>query len=252
MEFRIPNSKWIWASDPGVLKSASANLVLFRKSFEIGEARQCRLRVSADARYKLYCNGGLIALGPAKGDRSVWYYDEVDLTPYLRPGKNVLCAQVLQYPTGHNLGSHSVFRTNTPGLYVEEIYEGLKEPVMQTTGETAADTEDTMAHGCIGLTADGSWRWHYVGGFSVVQEAMGFAPLMFMEKVEADPALLGWTRPDFDDSAWQHARPYSLFEMRSSVVPGNLLPRPIPQVYREDRQFEGVVQAIKSGSNVKA
>ena len=252
MEFRIPNSKWIWASDPDVLKSTSANLVLFRKSFEIGEARQCRLRVSADARYKLYCNGGLIALGPAKGDRSVWYYDEVDLTPYLRPGKNVLCAQVLQYPTGHNLGSHGVFRTNTPGLYVEEIYEGLKEPVMQTTGETAADTEDTRAHGCIGLTADGSWRWHYVGGFSVVQEAMGFAPLMFMEKVEADPALLGWTLPDFDDSAWQHARPYSLFEMRSSVVPGNLLPRPIPQVYREDRQFEGVVQAIKSGSNVKA
>ena len=119
MEFRIPNSKWIWASDPDVLKSTSANLVLFRKSFEIGEARQCRLRVSADARYKLYCNGGLIALGPAKGDRSVWYYDEVDLTPYLRPEKNVLCAQVLQYPTGHNLGSHGVFRTNTPGLYVD-------------------------------------------------------------------------------------------------------------------------------------
>ncbi len=42
MEFRIPNSKWIWASDPGVLKSGSANLVLFRKSFEICEARQCR------------------------------------------------------------------------------------------------------------------------------------------------------------------------------------------------------------------
>lgn len=250
MEFKIPNSKWIWVSNPAILKAYSANLVLFRRSFDLEEAQPCRLRVSADTRYKLYCNGDLVAFGPAKGDRSVWYYDEVDIAPYLRPGHNFLCAEVLQYPALHGKGCHSLFRTDMPGLYVEEMYGGLQEPIDQTTDDIAKDTEDPATHGRLGLTANSSWKWNYVEGFQVVQESFGFAPLMFMEDVKADPALQGWKLPGYDDSGWENAQPYSTFQIHTSVVPGNLLPRPIPTMYRENRKFEGVVQVKQPASPI--
>lgn len=248
MEFKISDSKWIWVNDPASLKPDSANLVLFRRAFELEGVRPCKLRVSADTRYKLYCNGAFVAFGPAKGDRSVWYYDEVDITPYLRPGLNALCAEVLQYPALHGKGNHSLFRTDTPGLYVEELYEGLREPIGQTMDDIAEDTENPTSHGRLGLTANGSWKWHYAAGFRVVQESFGFAPLMVMEEVKADPALQGWKLPGFDDAGWENARPYVTFQISTAVVPGNLLPRPIPPMVRESKRFEGLVQVKQSAS----
>lgn len=250
MEYSIPNSSWIWVSRPSVLSPDSANLVLFRKTFELTGARPCKLRISADTRYKLYCNGELISLGPAKGDRNVWYYDTADITPHLRPGVNCLSAQVLRYPARHNQGCHSLFRTETPGLYVEELYEGIREPVSQTVEDLARRGEGSGER--IGLTADGSWKWHYVDGFSVTRESPGFAPLMFMEDVKADPTLHNWRSPAFDDSSWEQARPYAFYEMPTGIVPGNLLPRPIPPVYLESRRFKGMVRILQSGSPTEA
>ena len=79
-----------------------------------------KLQISADSRYKLYVNGKLAELGPSKGDRQLWYLDEVELVPYLQPGENVLAVEVLRYPLEYRKGSHSIFRTETPGLYVKE------------------------------------------------------------------------------------------------------------------------------------
>ncbi len=251
MDFQIPPSKWIWIPHPEALKPDAAHLVLFRKSFSLSAVEPCRVRVSADTRYKLWCNGVLVALGPAKGDKSVWYYDEIDLTPALRPGENVLCAQVLRYPPLHNRGNHSLFRTETPGLYVEELYDGLPEPLSQSMADLAADA-DPVSHGRLGLSADASWKCKPVPGFSVVQESPFFAPLMFMEEVTADPALHGWLAPAYDDSSWNAAVPYPSYFMRSSVVPGNLLPRPIPPMAREKKQLESVVQLRSSAAPLPA
>lgn len=192
MKWQIPSCKWIWVSDPSSLDKEENNLVFFRREFELEQPKSCVLRVSADARYKLYVNGKLVALGPAKGDRSVWYYDEVEITAYLRSGKNALCAEVLQVPTLHNKGNHSLARTYTPGLYIEENYDGLKEPVDQTVEDIARDTMDLTSHGRLGLTADSSWLAHVEKNVHFVAEAFGFSPLMFMEEAAGDPALHGW------------------------------------------------------------
>ncbi|HVS98801.1 MAG TPA: hypothetical protein VHE54_20070, partial [Puia sp.] len=50
--------------------------------------------VSADNRYKLFVNGQLVSLGPARGDIPHWRFATVNLAPYLRVGSNCIAAQV--------------------------------------------------------------------------------------------------------------------------------------------------------------
>jgi len=50
------------------------------------------VHVSADNRYKLFVNGQLVSLGPARGDLYHWHYETVDIAPYLQQGNNVVMA----------------------------------------------------------------------------------------------------------------------------------------------------------------
>lgn len=52
------------------------------------------VRVSADNRFILYVNGRRVGDGPARGDLDHWRYEQFDLAPDLRPGKNLITATV--------------------------------------------------------------------------------------------------------------------------------------------------------------
>jgi Alpha-L-rhamnosidase N-terminal domain. len=164
------------------------------------------IRITADTRYKLYVNGVLVQIGPSKGDDRIWYADEIDLAPYLSSGRNVLAVAVLHYPAHGRNSNHSLFSTRTPGLYLE------------------------------GLDADG-WRCAVDRGLTFYAEEERFAPLCIHEKVEADAALIGWQRPDYDDSGWLSARPYSAGELPEVLRPENLQPRTIPFMERKPHSF---------------
>lgn len=70
----------------------------FQKTFMVQDQSSAKLtvRVSAEARYKLYLNGTLVSLGPCKGNEFARYYETVDLASYLVQGENILYADVLQ------------------------------------------------------------------------------------------------------------------------------------------------------------
>lgn len=253
MEYVLPSTKWIWAPGKESLQFAEPRLALFRRSFTVPQdsleevrTRGLRIRISADTRYKLYCNGVLLQIGPSKGDNKEWFYDEVDLTSSLRAGENVLAAEVLHYPVERRMGNHSLFRTSTPGLYVEELVEGTPEPTEQTTMSLVQDAADPKAGGRLGLTADGQWKCRFADRYHIVSESPGFAPLQILERTEGDAALHGWKKPGFDDSGWEAARPYNIFEISTAVVPGNLLKRTIPYMYRAGKTFAGVHHAVET------
>ena len=98
-----------WAQSPGPLWDArwighptaspvAYGVFHFRRSFDLAEVPDSLpVYVSADNRYKLYLNGALVGIGPARGDLLHWRYERLDLRPFLRPGRNVLAATVWNF-----------------------------------------------------------------------------------------------------------------------------------------------------------
>ena len=70
----------------------------FRREFELDSVPAAvPVNVTADARYTLYVNGKWVGHGPARGIQAQWPYDEIDIAPYLVPGKNVIAALLYHY-----------------------------------------------------------------------------------------------------------------------------------------------------------
>lgn len=77
---------WIWPEGYMYLYNHFAH---FRKDFELAKPpRKAPLFITADKAYKLYVNGVYVCRGPARGYQARWPFDEVDVAPQLRPGKN--------------------------------------------------------------------------------------------------------------------------------------------------------------------
>src|SRR4051794_8964287 len=69
-EKRPWNAQWIGAKDS---KGTEYGVFYFRKNIVLKEKPATfNIHVSADNRYKLYVNGTLVSLGPARGDTYYW------------------------------------------------------------------------------------------------------------------------------------------------------------------------------------
>lgn len=204
-----------WITLKAVAKDRPVRM-LFRRTFFFDEIpERAQFLVSADSRYKLYVNGELAEAGPCKGDREVWYYDTLELAPYMQKGKNVIAVEVLHYPAEHGKGSFSIFRTDHPGLFAIGKAENR--------------------HETIDLSADERWKGCVDGGFSIIVESDIFAPLQVLEERKAIPELIHWNREDYDDSAWESAVLDT--SLSAEFSPGNLNERAIPFLYRTDKKF---------------
>ena len=72
----------------------------FRRVFDLKEVpAQFKINVSADNRYRLFVNGKSVSTGPARGDLQHWFFDTVDIAPFLKKGKNVIAALVWDMET---------------------------------------------------------------------------------------------------------------------------------------------------------
>ena len=86
------NAYWIAAKNE---TGRDYGVFYFRKSIDLpAKPASFIINVSADNRYKLYVNGTLVSLGPARGDTYYWNYEKVDLAQYLKQGKNTVSAIV--------------------------------------------------------------------------------------------------------------------------------------------------------------
>lgn len=217
-------SNWIWSPDWSAEDKDCPRIMLFRKKIELKEAPfEGRLHISADTRYKLYVNARLAEVGPSRGDHQVWFYDTVDLLPYLQKGMNIIGVSVLRYPENPAAGNHGMFRTSVPGLYV--------------TGKA-----EDMAGNEYDLSADASWRCMLDEKVTFYREEERFAPLMIHEHTAGNPVAFGWKKLSYDDSRWRQAKPYIKKLVPEAVSPGNLKPRNIPYMYRKKRSFQNLME----------
>ncbi len=149
--------------------------ILFRRSFTLADKPQnAVLSISADDYYKLYVNGVFVTQGPAPGYPFHYYYNDIDVTAYLREGENVIA--------------------------VHTYYQGLYNRVW-----VSADLRHMMicALSCAGetvLVSDTSWKCTEHTGYSGVRK-FGY-DTQFAEDFDSCVPEVGFEQPDYDDSAW--------------------------------------------------
>lgn len=97
-------------------------LYYFKKEYHVAQLCTSVLNIFADARYKLYVNGQLVAVGPCRASTEVRYYDAVDITNALQIGTNLIEVQVLQLSASLHEGEYifmeSVMRTGNMALCI--------------------------------------------------------------------------------------------------------------------------------------
>jgi alpha-L-rhamnosidase len=91
-------AKWIWYPAERTLQNT---FILFRKEINIDKDQvSAKGWIVADSRYQLFVNGQRVQWGPAPFDPRWQEADPVDISSYLKAGKNVIACQVLYYGTG--------------------------------------------------------------------------------------------------------------------------------------------------------
>ncbi|NUP99480.1 MAG: hypothetical protein HUU35_06465 [Armatimonadetes bacterium] len=108
---------WLWAPGWNQRYRRYANTyAFFRLVVELpATPAGAVVRLTADARYRLWVNGEHVLRGPARGYQRSYPYDELDLAPWLREGSNVL--GILAHCIGDNTFS-SEFDTR-PGVLLD-------------------------------------------------------------------------------------------------------------------------------------
>ena len=183
--FNMLKEQWnaAWIEVPGT-DSNAYGVYYFRKDMDLAAVpSEFRIYVSADQRYKLYVNGNLASLGPARNDSKHWNYETLDLVPYLKEGKNVVVAQVWS--------------------------EGPFKPVPNATVRTGFIL---MGEGEAGiLNTDASWKCIQDKSYTPLrQQVPGYYALGAGEGVDMAARVAGWQDPDKDLSEWQNANPYEI------------------------------------------
>ncbi|MCI0718181.1 MAG: family 78 glycoside hydrolase catalytic domain [Acidobacteria bacterium] len=189
--------------------------VYFRKTFDLSEgADRALAQISADSRYKLYVNGHYVGRGPARCDPIWQYYDEYDIAPLLRPGRNVIAALVHYY--GEKTGWYEVGR---PGF--------LFHCRLEKSGR-----QSTL------LKSDTTWKSLRAPAWMQDAPRVNGA-LGFVEIYDATQEVEGWDLPNYDDSRWRGVQIISRVSGNDPPLMApfpweNLVPRDIPMLLEKE------------------
>jgi alpha-L-rhamnosidase len=167
----------------------------FHKTVKLGSKPSTfYIHVSADNHYKLYINGNLVSVGPARGNLLNWNYETVNIAKYLVAGNNSVAAQVWE---------EADFRPN----WQITSREGF---IIQ--GNTS--TEEVM-------NTNNTWKCYQDKSITTVY---GYFLAVNGENVNmalAPPA--NWTASGFDDSSWPAAANLSPGQLKGSYQSSNYM-----------------------------
>ncbi len=205
----------LWIGGSGGLAHEHRNeYVYLRKTFELpAEAESAAVRVTADNRYRLYVNGEYVCRGPARCEPRHQAYDEINLAPRLRPGRNVIAV----------LAHH----------YGESTFQSLERGGwgFLLDGEVACGGGRSVP-----IHTNGSWKGVTAGAYSR-RTTRYTVQLGFQQDFDAAKSPAGWRTARFDDGDWPAAHVIG----RANTMPfENLEPRGIPFELEARATFAGV------------
>lgn len=178
----MKKAQWIWYGAP--LLNLVNSWMEARRTFSLKSVpKQAIIRVTADSRYRLYVNGTHINRGPARGFQLSWPYDTLDISSYLKKGKNVIAVLV------HNFGIGNF-------QYIHRGYAGL------------------LLSGVINrinVSTNKLWRVRPAPGYKPVTTRVS-QQLGFEEYFDANQEDESWLLPNYNDKNWRtpHVRDFGV------------------------------------------
>ncbi len=180
----------------------------FRCEAEAPEGARLTADISASSRYRLWVNGKPALSGPCKGDEKRQYYETVELTDLLVPGRNVFCAQVLY---------------NDPNT--AEIQTDERAAVYGVMGVAAGHRlavegdifdKDGAAAGTV-TTGRADWRVWLDNSFYLKSSDVTCYLGAVTEEIDFSKMPAHWKERGYDGSGWTQAEP------ADTVLPTNAL-----------------------------
>ena len=214
-ELKLGEARWIWAT---VELEKPFQFVRFRKTFELkGRPESVRVLVTGDTFYRLWINGQLVMHGPARSVAGKATLDPLDVTPYLKAGKNTILADA---------------------FYGVCLFEALAQaPGFLCQLEWKEDGQDRV------MATDGSWEARELKSWSRKSPRFSFQR-GWVEDVDGRLE---------EESGWKPAKvlgavgtpPWKIVELRDIPLPAPLLevkPAKVIQVQRGDGFTTGVAR----------
>ncbi|WP_020529106.1 alpha-L-rhamnosidase C-terminal domain-containing protein [Flexithrix dorotheae] len=172
-----------WITTNGPQKEYAVHY--FRKAFELDAIpEQLIVHTSGDTRYQLFVNGEMVTWGPLTGDLRHWYYESTDIAPYLKEGKNIIAASVLNYGS-HPPDSRLTVQTGFLLCADDKQYQFLNTNKDNWKGKHDSAYSPNLI--------DPSQVNGYYGGGS-------------REIIEGNQLIWDWNQRGFEDSYWETAK----------------------------------------------
>ncbi|WP_442587802.1 alpha-L-rhamnosidase-related protein [Pedobacter sp. AW31-3R] len=217
IEARLSKQFWsaYWITAPDV-SQRDYGVYHFRKAVSLSSIpKSFIIHISADNRYRLFVNGTPVCSGPAYGDLFNWYYETIDIAPYLKEGSNTLAAMVWNMGTYSAVGQISnqtafVVQGNTETEDVVNTNSSWK--VIQNTAYTPFSTDNQEK----------------------LQAYLAIGP---GDRVEGSKYPWGWQTQGYRDDNWKNASEIVHPEPTGYGTDNRwtLVPRPIPLFKEQDK-----------------
>ena len=161
--------------------------LLFRKKFIVSNCDKTTIFITADDYYKLYINGRFVTQGPAPGFPFHYYYNEIDITPYVKVGENMIA--------------------------VHTYYQGLINRVWVSGDDRHGLLFDVVQNQDILAKSDHTVKQTIHTGYKPLGKTG--SQTQFMEQYDSGSAQVGFEENDYDDSEWGAAviHPYAEYRL---------------------------------------
>ena len=156
-------------------------LYQFRKQVSLPEKPSSFvIHVSGDNRYKLYVNGQLASLGPARSEVFNWNFETIDIAPLLVAGNNIVAAVVWNF--------------------------GPLKPWAQMSYRTAFILQGNSITEKM-LNTDSSWKCIESTAYTACTKNTNYSNTFTGpgEQVDFNQFAKGWETNEFDDTNWSSA-----------------------------------------------
>ncbi|MBB6270404.1 hypothetical protein HDF26_000831 [Pedobacter cryoconitis] len=184
---QLLKSSWpaSWITSPKT-QQREYGIYHFRKVFLLTTSaipKSFLIHVTADNRYRLFVNGKPVCSGPARGDLFNWFYETIDIAPYLTEGENTIAALVW------NMGTLA--------------------PVAQVSNQTAFLVQGNSATEKM-VNTDASWKVKKSTAYTPCSLDNGERLKAYMvvgpgDQVDGRQYAWDWEKTDYDDVSWSNA-----------------------------------------------